>query len=216
MARLDRTYCDICGSVLPPMGYVKIKDGNICGDCSRKISPFIKNKREASTDFLRRHIKYREENQKRLRDFKPAISFGYDKKIYIDPYMSGFVVTGKKEEDIVDDNPDIIMLSQVKSCDTDIKEITKEEFDIDENGKKVSFFPPHIKYYYDFKTEIVVESEWFDRIVVDLNGESVSGRGSIRYQKCAGIAKQLKDTLLLDNHKKRNGFTRQDNNLFTL
>ncbi|HAQ51574.1 MAG TPA: hypothetical protein DCR12_02270, partial [Lachnospiraceae bacterium] len=55
-----------------------------------------------------------------------------------------------------------------------------------------------------FKVEIELDSEWLNKIIVDLNGESIAGRGSVRYQKCTSIAKQLKDTLMVD--KKRMPF----------
>ncbi len=204
MARLDRHYCDICKKPLPSMGYYRLKDGSICASCSRLISPLLSNRKDKTSDYIRRHIEYRKENAKKLSSFRPSISFGYDKKIYIDPYISGFVVTRRKEEEIILDNPDIIPLNQVVSCDTSIKEYKKEEYYITEDGRKESYFPPHISYYYDFKVEIELDSEWLNKIIVDLNGESIAGRGSVRYQKCTSIAKQLKDTLMVD--KKRMPF----------
>ncbi len=216
MARLDRTYCDICNKPLPSMGYYKLKDGCMCASCSKAISPLLKNRRDKTTEYIRRHIEYREENKKKICRFRASIAFGYDKKIYIDPYMSAFVVTKRKEEDICLDNPDIIMLSQVVSCDTDIKEYTKEEYNQNEEGEKESYYPPHLRHFYDFKTEIVLNNEWFDKIVVDLNGESVEGKGSIRYQKCSSIAKQIKDTLLYDRKKSVLGVKREDSHLFRL
>lgn len=216
MARLDRQYCDICNKVLPSMGYYRLEDGSICSACSKLISPFLNNRKEKSADYIKRHIEYRQENKKKLSSFRPSIGFGFDKKIYIDPYMSGFVVTKRKEDEIILDNPDIIPLSQVVSCDTNIREYKKEEYKIGENGRKESYFPPHITFYYDFKVEIVIDSEWFDKIVIDLNGESIEGRGSVRYQKCTGIAKQLKDTLMVDKKRMPFEVQRSENHLFRL
>lgn len=216
MARLDRTYCNICNKPLPSMGYYKLKDGCMCASCSKKVSPLLKNRRDKTTEYIRRHIEYREDNKNKVSRFRPSIGFGYDKKIYIDPYMAAFLVTKRKEEEICLGNPDIIMLSQVVSCDTDIREYTKEEYYQNEDGKKESYYPPHIRHFYDFKIKIVLDNEWFKEIIIDLNGESVEGKNSIRYQKCSSIAKQIKDTILYDKKKQIFGSKREDSHLFRL
>ena len=208
MARLDRKYCDICSNVLPSFGYMRLSDGCICMDCNRKISPFLKGVRELTVEDMKRHLEYRQDNMKALQDFKSAISFGYGKKIYIDPYMAAFVITPNRLEEIDKDNPDVISLHDVIESDTKIKEYTKEEFYKDEEGHRERYFPPRINYYYDFVTTIWLRNEWFDEVSLKLNGSSVEGRDSIMYRRCNSMAKQLKDTLMVDN----NIFNRRSNN----
>ena len=200
MARLDRKYCDICSNVLPSFGYMRLADGCICMDCNRKISPFLKGTKDLTVEDMKRHLEYRQDNKKKLSEFKSAISFGYDKKIYIDPYMAAFVISPNRLEEITKDNPDVISLHDVIESDTKIKEYTKEEFFKDEEGRRERYFPPRINYYYDFVTTIRLRSEWFDEVSVNLNKGSVEGRDSIMYRRCSSMAKQLKDTLMVDNN----------------
>ena len=200
MARLDRQYCDICSSVLPSFGYMRLADGSMCMDCNKKISPFLKGIKDLSVEDMKRHLKYRQDNMKKLDEFKSAISFGYDKKIYIDPYMAAFVITPNRLEEIAVDNPDVISLHDVIETDTLIKEYKKEQFGKDEEGRRIRYFPPRINYYYDFITTIRLRSEWFDEVSLSLNGKTVEGRDSIMYRRCNSMAKQLKDTLMVDNN----------------
>ena len=200
MARLDRQYCDICSNVLPAFGYMRLLDGSICMDCHKKISPFLKGIKDLTVEDMKRHLKYRQDNMKKLDEFKSAISFGYDKKIYIDPYMAAFVITPNRLEEIAVDNPDVISLHDVIETDTLIKEYKKEQFGKDEEGRRIRYFPPRINYYYDFITTIRLRSEWFDEVSLSLNGKTVEGRDSIMYRRCNSMAKQLKDTLMVDNN----------------
>ncbi len=187
MNRLDKRKCDICGRVIDTFGYMRFKDGSMCTECAKLISPHLKNRADASADFLKRHIAYRKENLKKLDEFKSVARYGYDKKIYIDSYMYSFLVTNKLEKDIKVGNPDVISLTAVKSCETIIREHTKKDLESSDT-----------KHYYDFTVVIKLDSEWFDEIRVNLNADSIEGKDNRLYHKCESDAKELKDTLMPD------------------
>ena len=178
MNRLDRRHCDICGKTIDTFGYMKLQDGSMCTDCAKFISPFLKNRKDATVDYMKRHIEYRRDNERKLSEFQSAIRYGYENKIYIDSGMYAFLVTTKFEKDIYKGNPDIIPLADVVSCDTEIKEY--------KNG------------YYDFITAIKLNNEWFDEVRVKLNKDRIEGEDNRLYHKCKSDAKQLKDTLMPD------------------
>ena len=114
--------------------------------------------------------------------------------------MAAFVITPNRLEEIAVDNPDVISLHDVIETDTLIKEYKKEQFGKDEEGRRIRYFPPRINYYYDFITTIRLRNEWFDEVSLSLNGKTVEGRDSIMYRRCNSMAKQLKDTLMVDNN----------------
>ena len=216
MARLDRHYCDICSNVLPSFGYMRLKDGCICMDCNKLVSPFLKGVKDFTIEDMKRHLDYRRENEKKLSKFKSAINFGYDKKIYIDPYMAAFVITSNRLGEIEKGNPDVVSLHDVIETDTKIKEYTKEEFDRDDEGRRIRYFPPRIQHYYDFITTIRLRNEWFDEISISLNGKSIEGQGSVMYKKCNSMAKQLKDTLMVENNIFNRKADNRNNHIYRL
>ncbi|MCR4610667.1 MAG: DUF4428 domain-containing protein [Lachnospiraceae bacterium] len=208
MNRLERRKCDICGKLIQPFGYMKLSDGNMCTDCAKLLSPMLKNRQGADVDYIKRHVEYRKENEKKLKQFNPVTRYGYDKKIYIDSKMFAFLVTNKLEKDIAAGNPDIIPLVQVKSCETEIREHTPKGVSEDDVSKDVSL--------YDFIVTVKLESEWFDEIVVSLNGERIRGRDNRIYKKCESDAKQLKDTLMPDQSFSASIPERKSHNVYRL
>lgn len=174
----NKTKCDICQKMLKPVGYIRLLDGNICTSCAKYISPLIQDRSRCDTDFIKRHIKYRHDNEIKLREFNGEIRYGYDKKIYIDPNMYAFIVTYELEKNITRGNPDIIMLKDVTSCETFISEhiLKHNESDVT---------------YYDFYVDIKIDHEFCDEIKVRLNDKSINDKSSKMYNKCLKDQRQL-------------------------
>ena len=116
---------------------------------------------------IRQQLAYREENQLRLADFHPDVTFGRFKKVYVDRAGGKFIVT--TATNWRDDNPDLISFSQVTGVDTDICENKNEIYYKDDEGRSKSYNPRRYEYDYEFNVTILVDSPWFDKIEVELS-----------------------------------------------
>ena len=167
MGLFDKKYCDICGEKIGLLGNRKLEDGNLCKNCARKLSPFFSDRRNSTVEEIRQQLAYREENQLRLADFHPDVTFGRFKKVYVDRAGGKFIVT--TATNWRDDNPDLISFSQVTGVDTDIRENKKEIYYKDDEGRSKSYNPRRYEYDYEFNVTILVDSPWFDKIEVELS-----------------------------------------------
>ena len=167
MGLFDKKYCDICGEKIGLLGNRKLEDGNLCKDCARKLSPFFSDRRNSTVEEIRQQLAYREENERRLADFRPDSTFGRFKKVYVDRAGAKFIVT--TASNWRDENPDLISFSQVTGVDTDIRENKKEIYYKDDEGKSRSYSPRRYEYDYEFNVTILVDSPWFDKIELELS-----------------------------------------------
>ena len=167
MGLFDKKYCDICGEKIGLLGNRKLEDGNLCKDCARKLSPFFSDRRNSTVEEIKQQLAYREENERRLADFHPDVTFGRMRKVYVDRAGAKFIVT--TATNWRDENPDLISFSQVTGVDTDIRENKKEIYYKDDEGKSKSYNPRRYEYDYEFNVTILVDSPWFDKIELELS-----------------------------------------------
>ena len=167
MGLFDKKYCDICGEKIGLLGNRKLEDGNLCKDCARKLSPFFSDRRNSTVEEIKQQLAYREENERRLADFHPDVTFGRMRKVYVDRAGAKFIVTTATNWQ--DENPDLISFSQVTGVDTDIRENKKEIYYKDDEGKSRSYSPRRYEYDYEFNVKILVDSPWFDKIELELS-----------------------------------------------
>ena len=120
MGLFDKKYCDICGEKIGFLGNRKLEDGNLCKDCAGKLSPFFSDRRNSTIEEIKAQLAYREDNRNKLAGFSPYITFDGSKKVYIDPAVDYFIVTGLS--DWRSGNPDLIHFSQVMNVVSDIQE----------------------------------------------------------------------------------------------
>ena len=158
---------DICGEKIGLLGNRKLEDGNLCKNCARKLSPFFSDRRNSTVEEIRQQLAYREENERRLADFRPDSTFGRFKKVYVDRAGAKFIVT--TASNWRDENPDLISFSQVTGVDTDIHENKTEIYYKDDEGKSKSYNPRRYEYDYEFNVKILVDSPWFDKIELELS-----------------------------------------------
>lgn len=195
MGLFDKKYCDICGEKIGLLGNRKLEDGNLCKDCARKLSPFFSDRRNSTVEKIREQLAYREENQKKLDDFSPNITFDGSMKVYIDSASEQFIVTGLS--DWRSGNPDIIKLSQVLNVEADIKENREEIFYEDSEGNEKSYEPRRYEYEYEFNVTIFVDSPWFDKIEVELSdGNRPDSRYTELYREYEAKMHELADVLM--------------------
>ncbi|MCI7334455.1 MAG: DUF4428 domain-containing protein, partial [Oscillospiraceae bacterium] len=176
MGLFDKKYCDVCGEKIGLLGNRKLEDGNLCKDCAKKLSPFFSERKQSTVAEIKEQLAYREENERRLDSFRPTRTYGENMKVYIDDMAGTFIVT--RMSNWKSENPDIIGLNQVTSCNLDIEEDRDELYYEDEEGNSKSYTPARYEYRYEFFVVINVNSPWFSQIRFSLNP---SNRPDSRY-----------------------------------
>ncbi len=196
MGLFDKKFCDICGDKIGLLGNRKLEDGNMCKDCAKKLSPFFSDRRSSTVEEIKQQLAYREQNKQVLASFSPVMNFGDDDKIYVDQMKSSFVVSRYNPGSWSDENPDVISLSSVMSCNLRIDEDREEIYTQGKDGEEVSYNPPRYKFTYDFVVEIKVNNPYFDEIEVRLNNSQVEGLGTMEYNRYQQMAMQVTNILL--------------------
>ena len=131
--------CDICNGRIVLNNSFKLKNGNICKDCSASLSPWFSNYSNTSINEIKEQLYHRKENQKKVKKFTSTRALGWvsnrgkdivvmvdddSKRFLIDTDYNGNIkVDGY---DIINGNPDIIDFSDVESCSLKIEE--EEDF----------------------------------------------------------------------------------------
>ena len=64
--------CEICGKEVGMFGYKKLKDGEICKDCVKLLSPWFEERRESTVEQIKEQLAYRARNAEELKDFQPT------------------------------------------------------------------------------------------------------------------------------------------------
>ena len=176
MGLFDKKYCDVCGEKIGLLGNRKLEDGNLCKDCAKKLSPFFSERKQSTVAEIKEQLAYREENERRLDSFRPTRTYGENMKVYIDDMAGTFIVT--RMSNWKSENPDIVGLNQVTSCNLNIEEDRDEIYYEDEEGNTRSYTPARYEYKYEFFVVINVNSPWFSQIKFSLNP---SNRPDSRY-----------------------------------
>ena len=172
MGLFDKKNCDICGDKIGLLGNRKLKDGNLCKNCAKKLSPFFDDRRGSTVEQIRDHLEYRERNKNVLAAFRPTRTIGkHGKKLYVDESKGQFVVARDYNDG---ENHDVINLSQVTNCYMDLDEHRTEEETTDSQGNQVSYNPPRYKFSYDYYVYIMVNSPYFDEIKIKTNNFQVN------------------------------------------
>ena len=156
MGLFDKKFCDICGEKIGLLGNRKLEDGNMCKDCAKKLSPFFSDRRSSTIDEIKQQLAYREQNKQALAAFTPNLTFGEDKKIYVDTMNGNFVVSRFNKGSWSEENPDVMPLSSIMSCTLKIDEDRDEIYTQGKDGQRVSYSPPRYKFFYDFILEFKV------------------------------------------------------------
>ena len=195
MGLFDKKFCEICGEKIGLLGNRKLEDGNMCMDCAKKLSPFFSDRRSSTIDEIKQQLAYREQNKVALKSFRPNLTFGDGKKIYVDMVNGNFVVSSFSPNNWDDENPDVMALSSIMSCNLKIDEDKDEIYTQGKDGQRVSYNPPRYKFYYNFILEFTVNNPYFDDFRVQLNTFRVEGMGTMEYNKYQQMAMEVINTL---------------------
>ena len=163
----EKKVCDICGEEIGMLGNRKLDDGNLCKNCAKELSPWFSDRRHSTVEEIRQQLAYREDNKKKVQMFQITRDFkGSNAHVFIDDQHGWFTIASRIN---VENNPDILELSQITSCRLDVEQDRTEEFYEDKEGNEQSYDPPRYNYSYDYKIEIGVRAPWFNEMRISLN-----------------------------------------------
>ena len=171
MGLFDKKYCSVCGNQIKLFGKVKLEDGNLCKECSAKLSPWFSERRSSTVEDIKGQLAYREANKAEAAKFNITRSLGTDMKLLLDEDAGKFAVS--RARNLAEANPDILDFSQVTGCQLEIDEDRDEAKTKDKEGRLVSYNPPRYTYSYDFNMVINVNHPYFDSIEFRLNPSRV-------------------------------------------
>jgi ribosomal protein L37E len=186
--------CDFCDDKIGLLGNRKLKDGNMCKNCARQLSPFFSERRQSTVSEIQEQLKYRKENKMMVGKLNITRTLGGGvTAIHLDEKSGKFIVTSARNWQ--ETNPDVIDLKQVQGCELKISESKHELFTKDSEGKRVSYSPPRYEYEFDFYLIIQVNSPWFDEIRFKVNGSAIERYGSAQYMETEQQANEIKAIL---------------------
>ena len=165
--------CEICGKEVGMFGYKKLKDGEICKDCVKLLSPWFEDRRASTVAQIKEQIAYRARNAEELKNFHPTKTFGDSYYMFVEerdgvPYR--FCVS--QSEDYVKENADLVLFKDVEEVIIDIEDGRCEVYDND-GDEQVSYDPPRYDYSYEFRVSLLIKNTpWFDNISFKLNRET--------------------------------------------
>ena len=158
MGLFKKENCDICNEKAGIFGGTKLKDGHLCKECKKKLSPFFNDEKESTVEDIKKQIAAREENYKQLDNLEINKIYGEFGVILIDEKNKKFVALAdtsdglfkspknvKGIEDVKDKNPDIIDFKNIVDVEVKVIQTNREEKQTID-GKQVSYNPKHYTY----------------------------------------------------------------------
>lgn len=158
MGLFSKKECSICGEKIGMLSGMKLKDGDLCKECKKKLSPFFLDGKDSTVEEIKNQIAAREENYKQLDNLEINKIYGEFGVILIDEKNKKFVAVAdtsdslfgsQKEvkgiEDIKDKNPDIIDFKDIEDVEIKVMVTSREEKQTID-GQQVSYDPPHFTY----------------------------------------------------------------------
>ena len=171
MGLFTKKYCEFCGEKLGLFGNTTLKDGYMCKQCAKKISPWYSVGKSNTVADLYEHFMYRDANKEKVEEFSVKAVMGEYTKIYVDTDANRIMVTSNP--DYKKANPDVIDLDDVTSARYDVQESKTELKTKDEKGLSVSYEPKRYEYRYDFYVTLYVKNPYFSSMRFKVNSSYV-------------------------------------------
>ena len=185
MGLFSKKNCCICGEKVGLLGGLKLKDGDLCKECKKKLSPFFDSGKESTVEDIKKQIEYREENYKQLDNLEINKIYGEFGVILIDETNKKFVAVKdtsdglfksakaiKSIEDVKDKNPDIIDFKDIEDVEIKIIQTSREEKQTID-GQQVSYNPKHYTYMINFDVIIKVNHPYIKVIRISLKNGTI-------------------------------------------
>ena len=185
MGLFSKKNCCICGEKVGLLGGMKLKDGDLCKECKKKLSPFFDDGKESTIEDIKEQIKAREENYKQLDSLEINKIYGEFGVILIDETNKKFVAVKdtsdglfkspkevKSIEDVKDRNPDIIDFKDIEDVEVKIIQTNREEKQTI-NGQQVSYDPKHYTYMIGFDIIIKLNHPYIKLMRISIKNGTV-------------------------------------------
>ena len=204
MGLFSKKECDVCKKKMAMMEGYKCKDGTICNDCKKKMSPLFTEYKNTTIQEVKEQLAYREQNLQRVKEFVAAHTFGEYPKVMIDKKHNWFVVT--KATKLSDENPDVFELTDIQNASVEIEEDKRELHFTNKKGKTCSYKPARYEFAYRFKVNIQMNHPFIKKISLKVTKEDVKIisemqdievmlQANEKYQTALQSANALKDAL---------------------
>ena len=167
---LKKQDCEICGKEVGPLGYKKLKDGEICKDCVKLLSPWFEDRKESTVAQIKAQIAYRAQNAEELKSFNPTKVYGDFEYMYVEerdgvPYR--FCVSRNK--DYLKENADLVLVEDLEEVIIDIDDNAHEHREDEEDPDDVTY-----DLDYRFSVSLMIKNNpYFNSIHFDLNTRGV-------------------------------------------
>ena len=185
MGLFNKKNCGICGEKVGLLGGLKLKDGYLCKECKKKLSPFFDDGKESTLDDIKKQLQAREENIKKLDDLEINKIYGEFGVILIDEKNKKFVAVKdtsdglfkspkdvKSIDDVKDKNPDIIDFKDVEDVEVKVIQTSREEMQT-VDGQQVSYNPKHYTYMIGYNIIIKLNHPYIKTMRIDIKNGTV-------------------------------------------
>ena len=169
--------CDICGEKAGMISGKKLLDGDICGDCVKKLSPWFHGYNESTVSDIERQLEWRSKSEQKLEGFAPTKAWGIKKypeamQFIFDLEKKLFVVVPGPEETFKERKPDVFSFDEVTGVTLDIDEYWSEgqgEYGPRGTGNVLQENYGDVFWRYDFYLSIALDNEFVDEIGYKMN-----------------------------------------------
>lgn len=119
--------CSVCNEELTDYGNKTLKDGVLCRNCVKLASQWLEDDDYAkkSVKDIKKHLKNRELNLEKLKNFKQSRKVDGKYSLYIDDDNKQFVIS--KRKDIVKDNADVLPMAEIEEMGIYEQQYLKED-----------------------------------------------------------------------------------------
>ena len=159
--------CSFCGADRGFLGNTTLKDGNLCDDCRKQLSPLFRVNDQTTVAEVTKHLSYRKQNQARLEQFAIAEQIALEEdSIYLDKQGKQLFIAKTSREKSA--NPDIIPFAGIQDVSSRFeKEKTPIQWK-NQAGEAITCDPPMYHTTYNVS------------LVITLENENVSGQQTLR------------------------------------
>ena len=171
MGLFSKKYCEFCGEKLGLFGNTTLKDGYMCKNCARQISHWWSVGKSNTVAEMYEHIMYRNENKKKVEEFRVTKAMGEYYKVLIDEPNGKVMVTSS--DNLEKANPDVLDIADITSASYEIDENKSELKTKDEKGSYISYEPKRYEYRYDFYVKFYVKNPYFSTMRFKVNSSYV-------------------------------------------
>lgn len=189
----EKKVCDICSNHVELETSIALKDGVLCNECRRKLSPFSANISNNTVHSIRDQLSYREINRDLVDSFTATRILGTETKIFLDEHTNRFFISSSTCWQ--ETNPDVLSFSQITGFDTEVRETRTEFYGTITEREAGGRHPPSQQTSYELYLTIRVNAPFFHEISFKVNDYLIEDRNSIEFREAEREANEIRTIL---------------------